>query len=76
MKTQVVAEDISLLKAEINKWKYQDNLCGEGMITMPTHMKVIKKIREKWAEEMTFQRFHWEELQTELKELRKFKTMK
>ena len=32
-------------------------------------------MREKWAEELIFQKFCWEEVQKELKELKKFKSM-
>ena len=48
---------------------------GEGVIPLPSHMKTIKDIREKWDEEITFQIFRWEELEKELNELRKLKTM-
>ena len=71
-----MAKEISSLKYQVNKWKYQDTLHGEGMIPLPTHRKSIKELREKWVEELTFQRFHWEKLQTGLKEQRRYKTMK
>ena len=60
----IVAEEISLLKVEVNKWKYQATLHGKGMIPLPTHRKVIKELKEKWIEELTFQRFHWEKMQS------------
>ena len=47
---QIVAEEISLLIFEVDKWKYQAKLHGEGMIPLPTHRNVIKELREKWDE--------------------------
>ena len=37
--------------------------------------KVVIDLREKWAKELTFQRFIWEEMKKELEELNKFKAM-
>ena len=61
---QIKSEEISILKDEVNKWKYHDTLHGEGMIHVPTHRKFIKELKEKWIEELTFQRFHWEKMQS------------
>ena len=33
------------------------------------------ELRERWAEELIFQKYHWEEVHKELKELKKFKSM-
>ena len=38
-------------------------LYRDGVIPLTTHMKFIKELREKWVEELIFQKFHWEELQ-------------
>ena len=43
-KAQEVAGDISLLKYESNKWKYQGPMCEEGMIPLPLH----KNTRRNW----------------------------
>ena len=45
------------------------------MVSLVEYRKTIKESREKWEEEIIFQRFHWEEVQKELKELKKFKSM-
>ena len=45
------------------------------MVPLINHRKTIKELREKWAEELIFQRFHWEEVQKEMKKLKKFKSM-
>ena len=46
------------------------------MIPLYEYIKTIKELMEKWAEELTFQRFRWEEVQKELKKLKKLKSMK
>ena len=45
------------------------------MVPLVEHRKNIKELREKWAEELIFQIFHWEEVQKELKELKKFNSI-
>ena len=75
-KVQEEEEDISLLKFELKKWKYKATLCEDGMIPLPLHRKEIKELRERWVEELTFQRLRQENLQEELKELRKLTSMK
>ena len=67
--------ELSLLKVEVKKWKYHVDPCQEGMVPLVEHKKNIKELREKWEEELNFQRFRWEEVQKELKELKKFKSM-
>ena len=42
---------------------------------MSEHKKSIQELREKWAEEIFFQKIHWEKIQEELKKLRKYKSM-
>ena len=37
--------------------------CQEGMVPLVEHRKIIKQLREKWEEELIFQRFRWEEVQ-------------
>ena len=50
----IVAKEISLLKAQMNKWEYQATLHVEGMVPFPTHRKVIKELREMRDKELTF----------------------
>ena len=68
--------ELSLLKVEVKKWKDHVDRCQVGMVPLIEHIKTIKELRGKWAEELSFQKFCWEEVQKELKELNKFKSMK
>ena len=45
------------------------------MVPLSKHRNTIKELREKWEEELMFQNPRWEEVQKELKELKKFKSM-
>ena len=45
------------------------------MVPLVEHRKNIKEMKEKWEEELIFQRLRWEEVQKELKDLKKFKSM-
>ena len=47
----------------------------EGMVPLAEHRKTIKELRERWEEELMFQKFCWEEIHNELKELKRFKSM-
>ena len=47
----------------------------EGMVSLAEHRNTIRELKEKWAEELMSQKIHGEELQKELKELKKFKSM-
>ena len=67
--------ELSLLKVEVKKWKDHVDRCQEGMVPLVEHIKTIKELREKWEEEIIFQRFHWGEVQKEWNELNKFKYM-
>ena len=49
--------------------------CQEGTVSLAEHRKTIKELKERWVEELMFQKLHWEEIQKELKELKKFKSM-
>ena len=60
---------------EVKKWKRQVDKYQEGMIPLVDNEKTIRELREKWAEELIFQKLRWEEIQKELKELKKFKSM-
>ena len=46
------------------------------MIPLYVNKKAIQGLKEKWVEELFFQKFCWEKLQEEVKELRKYKSMK
>ena len=45
------------------------------MVPLVAHRNTIRELRERWAQELTFKRFCWEEVHKELKELKKFKSM-
>ena len=60
--------ELSLLKVEVKKWKDHVDRCQAGMVPLIEHIKTIKELRGKWAEELSFQKFCWEEVQKELKE--------
>ena len=47
----------------------------EGMVSLVEHKKTIRGLKEKWAEELMTQKLREEELQKELRELKKFKSM-
>jgi len=57
--------------AKIDKWKKKVAMFGEGMIHVPTHRKEIQDLMEKYAEFLTCQKFKWEEMKKELRELKK-----
>ena len=63
------------MKVEVKKWKDHVDRCNVGMVPCIENRKNINELREKQVEEIIFQRFHWEEVQRELKELNKFKSM-
>ena len=47
----------------------------EGMVSLAEHRKTIRELKEKWAEELMTHKCCEEELQKELRELKKFKSM-
>ena len=47
----------------------------EGMVSLTEHRKTIMELKNKWAEELMSQKLRGEELQKDLKELKKFKSM-
>ena len=47
----------------------------EGMVSLAKHRNTIRELKEKWAEELMTQKLCGEELQKELKDLKKFKSM-
>ena len=46
-----------MLKVEVKKWKYHVDQCQAGMVPLVEHIKTIKELREKWAEELIFKGF-------------------
>ena len=46
------------------------------MIPLYVNKKAIQGLKEKWVEELFFQKLCWEKLQEEVKELRRYKSMK
>ena len=53
---QGLIKEISLLKMEVKKWKRQVDKYQEGMIPLIDHENTIRELREKWAEELMFQK--------------------
>ena len=53
---QGLIEELSLLKIEVNKWKSRVDRYQEGMIPLVEHRKNIMEMRERWVEELEFQR--------------------
>ena len=68
--------DLSLLRVEVKKWKYHADRCQEGMVPLAEHRNTFKELRKKWAEEIIFQKFRWEEVQKELKKSKSMQTEK
>ena len=50
-------------------------ICQEGMVSLTKHKNTIRGLKEKWAEEHMTQILREEELQKELREMKKFKSM-
>ena len=46
------------------------------MIALYVNKNAIQGLKEKWVEELFFQKFCWEKLQEEVKELRRYKSIK
>ena len=53
---------------------YQAIQYDKGTIYLSKHKNTIQELREKWPEEVFFQKIHWEKMQDEMKELNKFKS--
>ena len=60
---------------EVIKWKSQVEEYQEGIIFLTEHKNIIKILEEKWEEERMTQRLREEELQSKLRELKKFQSM-
>ena len=67
--------EVSALKLEVTKWKSQLEEHQKSMIALSEHRKIIKALEERWAEERMAHRIREEELQSKLKELKKFQSM-
>ena len=70
--TMKSTEEISILRMEVRKWKSQVEEYQEGIVSLTEHKKTIRRLEEKWAEERMTQRLREEELQSNLRELKKF----
>ena len=46
-----------------------------GMISLSEHRKIIRGLEENWAEELLAHRIREEEIQSNLRELKKFQSM-
>ena len=68
-------EEISILRMEVRKWRSQVESYQEGMVSLAELKKTIKGLKEKWAKEIMTQKLCEEELQKELREMKKFKSM-
>ena len=55
---QRLTQELSLLRIEVRKWKSQVERYQEGMVPLAEHRKTIKELKERWAEELMFQKFH------------------
>ena len=62
---------ISILRMEIIKWKSQVEEYQEGIIYLTEHKNIIRRLEEEWEEERMTQRLQEEELQSNLRELKK-----
>ena len=70
-----LTEELSILRIEVRKWRSQVERYQEGMVSLIEHRNTIRDLKEKWAEELMTQKLRGEELQKELKELKKLKSM-
>ena len=61
-KIQRLIEELSLMKIEVNKWKSEVDIYQQGIIPIAQHRKTISELRERWAEVLIFQKYHWEEV--------------
>ena len=68
-------EEISILRMEVRKWRSQVERYQEGMVSFTEHRNTIRELKEKWAKELMTQKLREEELQKELGDLKKFKSM-
>ena len=60
---QDLKEELSRLKIEVKKWKSEVDRYQQGMIPIVQHKKNISELRERWAEEIIFHKYRWEEVQ-------------
>ena len=67
--------EVSALRLEVTKWKIQVEEHQTSMIALSEHRKIIKALEERWAEERMAHRIREEELQSKLRELKKFQSM-
>ena len=73
--TLKLTKELSILRIKVRKWRSQVERYQEGMVSLTEHRKTIKELKENWIEELMSQKLRGEELQKELKELKKFKSM-
>ena len=66
---------VSILRMEVIKWKIQVEEYQRGIISLSEHRKIIRGLEENWVEERMTQRIWEEELQSNLRELKKFQFM-
>ena len=67
--------EISILRMDVRKWKSQVEEYQEGMVSLTEHKNTIRILEVKWVEERMTQRLREEELQSNLRELKKFQSM-
>ena len=70
-----LTEELSILWIEVRKWRSQVERYQEGMVSFAEHRKTIREMKEKWAKELMTQKIREEELQKELRELKRFQSM-
>ena len=67
--------EVSILRMEVIKWKSQMEEYQRCMISLSEHRKIIRGLEENWAEERMAHRIWEEEIQSNLRELKKFQSM-
>ena len=64
--------EVSILRMEVIKWKSPVEEYQEAIVSITKHKNIIRRLEEKWVAERMTQRLQEEELQTNLRELKKF----
>ena len=67
--------EVLALRMEVIKWKSQMEENQKKMIALSEHRRIIRALEEQGAEERMSHRVHVEELQNEMRKLKKFSSM-
>ena len=68
--------EVSALRMEVTNWKNQVKENQKKMIALSEHKRIIRALEEQGGEEHMAHRVQIEELQNQIKELKKFQSMK